>query len=151
QGVEAQTLANFYLALEANLAIVPVLNKIDLPQADVPGVTQQLVDLLGFGADEALPISAKAGTGVAEVLEAVVHRVPPPKGDPDGPLKGLVFDSFYDPYQGVVVYIRVVDGRVSPGDRILLMSTAKVYEVHQVGVFTPQMVPVDSLSAGQVG
>jgi GTP-binding protein LepA len=151
QGVEAQTLANFYLAFEANLALVPVLNKIDLPQADVAGTTRQLVDLLGFGPDEPIPISAKAGTGVPEVLEAIVHRIPPPKGDPEAPLKALVFDSFYDSYQGVVVYVRVLDGRVAPGTKILLMSTGKVYEVQQVGVFTPQMVRVAGLSAGEVG
>ena len=151
QGVEAQTLANFYLAFDANLTLVPVVNKIDLPQADVAGVTQQLADLLGFTPDEPIPISAKAGTGVVEVLEAVVHRIPPPTGDPEAPLKALVFDSFYDPYQGVVVYVRIVDGRVTPGTKVLLMATDKVYEVQQVGVFTPQMVRVDALSAGQVG
>jgi GTP-binding protein LepA len=151
QGVEAQTLANFYLAFEANLTLVPVLNKIDLPQADVEGVTRQLVDLLGFGADEVLRISAKAGAGVPEVLEAIVRRIPPPSGDPAAPLKALVFDSFYDPYQGVVVYVRVVDGRVEPGTQILLMSNGRTFEVQQVGVFTPQMVRVDALEAGQVG
>jgi GTP-binding protein LepA len=151
QGVEAQTLANFYLAFEANLALVPVLNKIDLPQADVAGTTRQLVDLLGFGPEEPIPISAKAGTGVPEVLEAVVHRIPPPTGDPEAPLKALVFDSFYDSYQGVVVYVRIIDGRVTPGAKILLMSTGKVYEVQQVGVFTPQMVRVAGLGAGEVG
>ncbi|HSE95534.1 MAG TPA: translation elongation factor 4 [Methylomirabilota bacterium] len=151
QGVEAQTLANFYLAFEANLTLVPVLNKIDLPQADVVGTTRQLVDLLGFGPEEPIPISAKAGTGVHDVLEAIIHRIPPPKGDPEASLKALVFDSFYDSYQGVVVYVRVVDGRVTPGTKILLMSTGKVYEVQQVGVFTPQMVRVASLSAGEVG
>jgi GTP-binding protein LepA len=151
QGVEAQTLANFYLAFEANLTLVPVLNKIDLPQADVDGATQQLVDLLGFSADEPIPISAKAGTGVADVLEAIVRRIPPPAGDLAAPLKALVFDSFYDPYQGVVTYVRVVDGRVSPGTKILLMSNGKTFEVQQVGVFTPQMVQVPELTAGQVG
>jgi GTP-binding protein LepA len=151
QGVEAQTLANFYLAFDANLTLVPVLNKIDLPQADVAGTTRQLVELLGFGADEVIPISAKLGTGVPDVLEAVVRRIPPPAGDPAAPLKALVFDSFYDPYQGVVVYVRVVDGRVEPGMKVLLMSTGKTYEVQQVGVFTPQMVRVDELGAGQVG
>jgi GTP-binding protein LepA len=151
QGVEAQTLANFYLAFDANLALVPVLNKIDLPQADVEGVTRQLVDLLGFGADEVLRISAKSGAGVPEVLEAVVQRIPPPAGDPAAPLRALVFDSFYDPYQGVVVYVRVIDGRVAAGSKVLLMSTGKTYEVQQVGVFSPQMVRVDALTAGQVG
>jgi GTP-binding protein LepA len=151
QGVEAQTLANFYLAFESNLTLVPVLNKIDLPQADVEGVTGQLANLLGFGRDEVLRISAKAGTGVPEVLEAVVHRIPPPAGDPGAPLKALVFDSFYDPYQGVVVYVRVVDGRVTPGTKILLMSSGKTFEVQQVGVFTPQMLRVEELGAGEVG
>jgi GTP-binding protein LepA len=151
QGVEAQTLANFYLAFEANLTLVPVLNKIDLPQADVEGATQQLVDLLGFGADEPIPISAKAGTGVPDVLEAIVRRIPPPKGDPAAPLKALVFDSFYDPYQGVVTYVRVIDGRVTPGMKILLMSNGRTFEVQQVGVFSPQMVQVDELATGQVG
>jgi len=151
QGVEAQTLANFYLAFESNLTLVPVLNKIDLPQADVEGATQQLVDLLGFTADEPIPISAKAGTGVSDVLEAIVRRIPPPAGEPTAPLKALVFDSFYDPYQGVVTYVRVVDGRVAPDTKVLLMSNGKTFEVQQVGVFTPQMVQVPELTAGQVG
>ena len=151
QGVEAQTLANFYLALESNLAIVPVINKIDLPQADVAGTRKQLEELLGLDPEDALPISAKEGRGVPEVLEAIVKRIPPPRGNPDAPLRALVFDSFYDSYQGAVVYVRLVDGRVRAGMRILLMSTGKVYEVHQAGVFTPQMRPVEELSAGQVG
>jgi GTP-binding protein LepA len=151
QGVEAQTLANYYLALESDLTIVPVINKIDLPQADVEGTKRQLADVLDLDPDEALLISAKAGTGVEELLEAAVRRIPPPKGDPAAPLKALVFDSFYDPYQGVVVYVRILDGQVTAGTRVLLMSNGKVYEVQQVGVFTPRMLKVDALSAGEVG
>ncbi len=151
QGVEAQTLANFYLAADAGLEIIPVLNKIDLPAADVDGTRTQVTDLLGLDGGEALAISAKHGTGVPEVLEAVVERIPPPTGDPAAPLKALVFDSFYDSYQGVVVYVRLLDGRVRPGQRILLMSNSRVCEVQQVGVFSPDMRPVDELSAGEVG
>jgi GTP-binding protein LepA len=151
QGVEAQTLANYYLALDGGLEIVPVINKIDLPAADVEGTRTQITELLDLDGDAALAISAKHGTGVADVLEAIVQRVPPPKGDANAPLKALVFDSFYDSYQGVVVYIRLIDGRVRAGQRILLMSNGKVYEVQQVGVFSPDMRPVDELSAGQVG
>src|SRR4029077_3140298 len=151
QGVEAQTLANFYLALDGGLEIIPVINKIDLPAADLEGTRNQITEILTLDGDEALAISAKHGTGVPEVLEAIVARVPPPKGDPEGPLKALVFDSFYDSYQGVVVYIRLIDGRVRPGARILLMSNGKNYEVQQVGVFSPDMRPVEELSAGQVG
>ncbi len=151
QGVEAQTLANFYLAADANLAIVPVINKIDLPSADVEGTRRQLTEVLGLDGDGALTISAKHGTGVPEVLEAIIERIPPPTGDPAGPLRALVFDSFYDSYQGVVVYVRLFDGRVRPGARILFMSNGKSYEVQQVGVFSPDMRPVDELSAGQVG
>jgi GTP-binding protein LepA len=151
QGVEAQTLANFTLAFEANLTIIPVINKIDLPAADVEGTKRQLADLLGLDPEEAIPISAKDGTGVPEVLEAIVRQIPAPPGDPAAPLKALVFDSFYDPYQGVVVYVRFFDGRVRAGTKILLMSNGKVYEVQQVGVFTPAMQPVEELSAGQVG
>jgi len=151
QGVEAQTLANFYLAADANLTIVPVINKIDLPSADVEGTRRQIADVLGLDGDGALAMSAKHGTGVPEVLEAIIHRIPPPAGDPAAPLKALVFDSFYDSYQGVVVYVRLFDGRVRPGMRILLMSNGKSYEVQQVGVFSPDMRPVEELSAGQVG
>ena len=151
QGIEAQTLANFYLASDAGLTIIPVLNKIDLPAADVEGTREQITEILDLDGTEALAISAKHGTGVPEVLEAIVARIPPPQGEPDGPLKALVFDSFYDSYQGVVVHVRVRDGRVRPGMRILLMSNGRAYEVQQVGVFSPDMRPVDELSAGQVG
>src|SRR2546427_8955817 len=151
QGIEAQTLANFYLASDANLTIIPVINKIDLPAADVEGTRTQITETLELDGSEALAISAKHGTGVPEVLEAIVARIPPPEGDTEAPLKALVFDSFYDSYQGVVVYIRLIDGRVRPGMRILLMSNGKIYEVQQVGVFAPDMRPVDELEAGEVG
>jgi GTP-binding protein LepA len=151
QGIEAQTLANYYLAREANLTILPVINKIDLPAADVEGTRAQITETLELDGDEAFAISAKHGTGVPEVLEGIVASIPPPAGDPAAPLKALVFDSFYDSYQGVVVYVRLVDGRVRAGTRLLLMSNGRTYDVQQVGVFSPDMRPVDELSAGQVG
>jgi len=151
QGIEAQTLANFYLASDAHLTIVPIINKIDLPAADVEGTRFAITETLDLDGAEALAISAKHGTGVPEVLEAIVTRIPPPAGDPEAPLKALVFDSFYDSYQGVVVYVRLKDGRVRPGTRILLMSNGRQHDVQQVGVFSPDMRPVEELSAGQVG
>jgi GTP-binding protein LepA len=151
QGVEAQTLANYYLALDGGLEIVPVINKIDLPAADIEGTRTQITELLELDGDAAIAISAKHGTGVEDVLEAIVQRIPAPTGDPGAPLKALVFDSFYDSYQGVVVYIRLIDGRVRAGQRVLFMSNGKFYEVQQVGVFSPDMRPVDELAAGQVG
>ena len=149
QGIEAQTLANFYLASDANL--IPVINKIDLPAADVEGTRLAITDTLDLDGSEALAISAKHGTGVPEVLEAIVARIPPPTGDPDAPLKALVFDSFYDSYQGVVIYVRLREGRVREGTRIVLMSNGRQHDVQQVGVFSPDMRPVEELSAGQVG
>jgi GTP-binding protein LepA len=151
QGIEAQTLANFYLASDANLTVIPVINKIDLPAANVEGTREAITETLDLDGSEALAISAKHGTGVPEVLEAIVTRIPPPAGDPDAPLKALVFDSFYDSYQGGVVYVRLQDGHVRAGTRVLLMSNGRAYDVQQVGVFSPDMRPVEELSAGQVG
>lgn len=151
QGVQAQTLANLHLALEHNLATVPVINKIDLPIADVARVTQQMEDTLMVDTSEAILCSAKEGVGTEEILEAIVARVAPPQGDPNAPLKALVFDSWFDPFQGVIAYIRVVDGLVRPGLRICLMSNGATFEVNEVGVFSPDMRPVPMLRAGEVG
>lgn len=151
QGVEAQTLANVHLAMEHDLAIIPVINKIDLPNADIARVKAQIEETLAIDASEAILCSAKQGIGTEEVIEAVIKRIPPPKGSPNEPLKALIFDSTFDPYQGVIVYVRLYEGQVRSGMRILLMSTGVVFEVLQVGVFTPQMRPIDLLSAGEVG
>ncbi len=151
QGVEAQTLANLYLALNAGLEIIPVINKIDLPSARTEEVTAEVVNLLGGGADEVIAISAKEGTNVPAVLEAVVRRVPPPKGDPDAPLRALIFDSHYDSYKGVVAYVRVVDGQIRKGDRFKLMATDMTGDPVEIGAFTPQMTPTGELTAGEVG
>lgn len=152
QGIEAQTLANTYLALEQNLTIVPVINKIDLENADPERVKQELYDLIGDDAAGALPISAKKGVNIDGVLEAVVNRIPPPlEGKPQAPLKALVFDSHYDKYRGVIAYIRVVDGTISKGDRIKFMNTGKDFEVAEVGVFRPAMDPCSTIAAGEVG
>ena len=150
QGVEAQTLANLYLALEHDLEIIPVINKIDLPQADPERVRQELLQI-GLDPETAIAASAKDGTGIPEILEAVVERVPPPGGDSERPLKALIFDSHFDAYRGVVCHIRVVDGRIRPGQRIRLMATGAAYEVTDLGVFRPQPTPVEELAAGEVG
>jgi GTP-binding protein LepA len=151
QGVEAQTLANVHLAMQTNLTIIPVINKVDLPNADVPRVQRQLEEILALDASEAVLASAKHGLGTEEILEAIVARIPPPGGAPDGPLKALVFDSWFDSYQGVVVYVRLYDGSVGPGTRIQFMASGAVAEVGQVGIFTPTMRPVPRLTAGEVG
>jgi GTP-binding protein LepA len=151
QGVEAQTLANVHLAMRNNLAIVPAINKIDLPSADPGKVRTQLEEILALDGSEAIPVSAKYGQGIDEILEAIVARIPAPTGDPAAPLKALIFDSWFDSYQGVIVYVRLYDGCVAPGMRIQLMSAGTVFEVSQVGVFTPGMRPVDRLTAGEVG
>jgi len=151
QGVEAQTLANVHLAMRTNLAIVPVINKIDLPSADPARVRAEIEDILALDGAEALLVSAKYGQGIDEILEAIVARIPPPKGDPAAPLKALIFDSWFDSYQGVIIYVRLYDGSVAPGMRIRLMSSGNLFEVGQVGVFTPGMRPVERLGAGEVG
>jgi GTP-binding protein LepA len=151
QGIEAQTLANVYLALDNDLEILPVINKIDLPSADPERVRQEIEDVIGLDASEAVLASAKVGIGIDEILEQIVKKVPAPKGDPDAPLKALIFDSLYDSYRGVVAYIRVFDGTVKVGDKIKMMSTGKEFEVTEVGVFTPKPVLVDELTVGDVG
>ena len=151
QGVEAQTLANAYLAVENNLEIIPVINKIDLPSAQPEEARRQISDIIGLDGDHALLASAKAGTGVPEILEAIVARLPPPAGTPDAPLKALIFDSWYDPYRGVVIVVRVIDGVLRPGMKIRLMAEGQDYESLQVGIFTPKATPVDELGVGEVG
>ncbi|MBI5411506.1 MAG: elongation factor 4 [Nitrospirae bacterium] len=151
QGVEAQTIANAHLALANHLVILPVINKIDLPSADVEGVKHQIEEVLGLEVTDALLVSAKEGRGVREVLEAVIAQVPPPVGDPDKPLKALIFDSWFDNYQGVIVLTRVVDGRLKPGMKIKLMSNNRTFEVTEVGQFTPKRTKIDRLGSGEVG
>ena len=151
QGVEAQTLANAYLAVENNLEIIPVINKIDLPSAQPEEARRQITEIIGLDGDHAILASAKVGTGVDEVLEAIVHRLPPPAGNPEAPLKALIFDSWYDPYRGVVIVVRVIDGVLRPGMKIRLMAEGQDYESLQVGIFTPKAIPVDELGVGEVG
>ena len=151
QGVEAQTVANAYLAVDRNLEIIPVINKIDLPGAQPEETALQIEELLGLDPDQALLASAKEGRGTKEILEAVVNRLPPPTGDPDAPLKALVFDSWYDAYRGVVVLIRMVDGAIRSGMKIRLVAAEQDYEVEQVGVFVPKPEVVDQLGVGEVG
>ena len=151
QGVEAQTLANVYHALDANHEIVPVLNKVDLPAADVPRVKQQIEDVIGLDASDAVEISAKTGIGIDLVLEAIVNRLPAPSGTLDAPLKALLVDSWYDTYLGVVVLIRVIDGTIKKGQKIRMMASGATYELDRVGVFTPKLVTVDSLGPGEIG
>ena len=151
QGVEAQTLANVYQAIDAGLEIVPVLNKIDLPAAEPERVKQQIEDVIGLDASEAVPISAKTGLNIDQVLEAVVKRLPPPKGVLDAPLKALLIDSYYDAYLGVVVLVRIIDGELKKGQKIRMMAADAVYQVEQIGVFKPKKVGVERLGPGEVG
>ncbi len=151
QGIEAQTLANTYLALEHDLAIVPIVNKIDLPAAQPELVADEIENVIGLPRQQVIFASAKEGTGVKDILEAVVRHIPPPSGDPAAPLRALVFDSHYDPYKGVIAYVRVVDGQVAAGDELMVMSTGASTEALELGAFTPGMTPVRSLGTGEVG
>ncbi len=151
QGVEAQTLANVYLALGNDLEIIPVLNKIDLPGADADRISQEIEDIIGLDTSNAIHASAKTGLGIPDILQAIVDRVPPPEDTTKEPLKALIFDSYYDPYRGVIVYFRVVSGRLSKKDKVLLMASKKTYELDEIGVMSPDQKPVDELHAGEVG
>ncbi|WP_291424952.1 translation elongation factor 4 [Deinococcus sp.] len=151
QGVEAQTIVNAYLAIDSNLEIVPVINKIDLPAADPEGAAKELEEVIGIPADNAVFASGKTGQGVPEILEAIVEYVPAPTGDPDAPLKALIFDSFFDAYQGVILFVRVLEGSMQAKDGVRLMNAGKNFEVDKVGTFTPGLVVGESLSAGEVG
>jgi GTP-binding protein LepA len=151
QGVEAQTLANAYLATEHDLEIIPVINKIDLPSADPEKTKMQIEDAIGIDCADAILASAKEGIGTKEILDAIVNRIPPPTGDDDKPLKALIFDSWFDNYQGVVVLVRIFDGKVGAGQKIKLMAAGSIFEVSQVGIFSPKIEPVEELSSGEVG
>ncbi|MEM9912264.1 MAG: translation elongation factor 4 [Pseudomonadota bacterium] len=151
QGVEAQTLANVYQAIDADHEIVPVLNKIDLPASDIDRVAEQIEDVIGIDASGAIPVSAKTGEGIMETLEAIVSLLPPPKGDPDAPLKAMLVDSWYDAYLGVVVLVRIMDGTLKKGDRIRMMQTGATYGVDRIGVFRPAMSTIDALGPGEIG
>src|SRR5262245_35698828 len=151
QGVEAQTLANAYLAVDNNLEIIPVINKVDLPSAQPDEARRQIEDIIGLDGASAILASAKEGRGVADILEAIVARLPPPEGDPDAPLKALIFDSWYDSYRGVVIVVRVLEGTIRTGMKVRLMNTRQDHEVEQLGVFTPKPVPMPQLGPGEVG
>jgi GTP-binding protein LepA len=151
QGVEAQTLANAYLAINHGLEIIPVINKIDLPSADILRTQEAIEKAVGLDATDAIPVSAKTGVGVAEVLEAIVHRLPPPTGDPDAPLQALIFDSWFDPYRGVITLVRVMQGMMRKGQRIRLMSNGKSFEIESMGVLMPKPMEIGQLTAGEVG
>ena len=151
QGMEAQTLANLYLALENDLTIIPVINKIDLPNADIEKVKKELIDVLGFEEDEIILTSAKTGVGIDELLDAILERIPAPKGDKNKPLRGLIFDSVYDSYRGIVVQTRIVDGKIKLGDKIKFLSTGAVYDITEIGVSTPKNEKLNELNAGDVG
>ena len=151
QGIQAQTLANVYLAMEQELTIIPVLNKVDLPAADVPRVSKQVINLLGCDESEIIHISAKTGQNVDQVLEAIVERIPAPKGQPHDPTRALIFDSYYDDYRGVILYVRVVDGQIKKGEAIHMMATGANGLALEVGHLSPGMIPDPSLGTGEIG
>ena len=151
QGIEAQTLANVYLALENNLEIIPVINKIDLPSADPEKVKHEIEDVIGLDASEAVLASAKTGIGIEEILDAIIEKVPAPIGDVNAPLQALIFDSYFDAYKGVIAYVRVMDGSIKPGMKLKMMATDKTFEVTDVGIFKPSLINIDELGPGQVG
>ena len=151
QGIQAQTLANVYLALEQDLTIIPVLNKVDLPAADVPRVTKEVINLLGCSEDEIIKISAKTGENVDQVLDAIVERIPSPRGEVDGPTRALIFDSYYDDYRGVILYVRVVDGQLNKNDQIYMMATKAHGLALEIGKLAPDMVPEQTMQTGEIG
>jgi len=151
QGIEAQTLANLYLALEADLNIIPVINKIDLPSADPERVMQEVEEVIGLPKDECILASAKEGIGTQEILEAIITQVPPPRGNPAAPLRALVFDSHYDSYKGVIAYVRIVDGQLHEGERLSMMAAGSTTDILEVGYFQPRLISAGILTAGEVG
>ena len=151
QGVEAQTLANVYQAIDADHEIVPILNKIDLPASDCDRVAEQIEDVIGLDASEAIKVSAKSGIGIEETLEAIVNKLPAPVGDVEAPLKAMLVDSWYDAYLGVVVLVRIMDGKMQKGDRIKMISNGTLHSIDRIGVFKPQMENVDCLYPGEIG
>jgi GTP-binding protein LepA len=151
QGIEAQTLANLYLALEADLNIIPIINKIDLPSAEPERVKQEVEDVIGLPKDECILASAKEGIGTQDILEAIIQHIPPPKGNLHQPLRALVFDSHYDSYKGVIAYVRIIDGELREGERIAMMATGSTTEILEAGYFQPRLISASTLSAGEVG
>src|ERR1700680_4821501 len=151
QGIEAQTLANLYLAVEADLNIIPVINKIDLPSADPERVKQEVEEVIGLPKEDCILASAKEGIGTQEILEAIVKQVPPPRGNPESPLRALVFDSHYDSYKGVIAYVRIVDGQLREGERISMMAAGSTTEILETGYFQPRLISIGNLTAGEVG
>jgi GTP-binding protein LepA len=151
QGIEAQTISNLYLALDHDLEIIPVINKIDLPGAQPEEVRDQIVDLLGIDGDDVIYASAKAGVGIDEILEAIVHRIPAPKGDPDAPLQAMIFDSVFNSYRGIEVIFRVFQGKIGQGDKVKFMNTGKTYDADEVGVLKLSQQPAKTIGTGNVG